>query len=110
MRDTPDKGREKLTGLEWIPVWRTTLSVGSVLTGIAWIASVVLIVLAWVFDIVYLGHLGIVAAALGATLTLAREHQRTRRQVYIVGMAGRDPIEVTPQGSRSNMSRIKRDS
>ena len=78
------------------------------LTGIAWIASVVLIVLAWVLDVVYLGLLGIVSAALAGTLTLAREHQQTRRQVYIVGMAGRDPIEVTPHVS--NMSRIKKDS
>lgn len=98
-----------MTGLGWVPVWRTTLSVGSVLIGIAWLASVGLIVMAWVLDVVHLGHLGIVSAAMAATLTLAREHQRTRRQVYVVGMAGREPIEVTPQGV-SSLTRVKKDS
>lgn len=95
-------------------MWRNTLSWGMVLIVAGWSVAFVLIILGWALDIIYLGFLGVVAAAFGATMALAREHQQTRRQVYIVGMAGREPLTVIPQRDPSdpvsNIGRIKKDS
>lgn len=95
-------------------MWRTTLSVGSVLIALGWTLAFGLIGLGWALDVIYLGLLGVVAAAFGGTLLLQREHAKTRKQVYVVGMAGREPLTVIPQREGrdpvSNVARIKKDS
>lgn len=95
-------------------MWRTTLSVGSVLIALGWAFAFALIALGWTLDVIYLGLCGVVAAAFGGTMTLQREHVKTRKQVYVVGMAGREPLTVIPQregrDSVSNVARIKKDS
>jgi hypothetical protein len=98
-------------------LWRHTLSVGWVLGTTAWIGSVALIGLGWLLDIIYLGHLGMTSAALGGTLTLSHEHQRTRRYVRALCMTEPpdDKLPVPAQRSvstiptLSNLGRIRAD-
>lgn len=62
-------------------MWDIEISFGTLtLTG-AWMAAVALIGAGWWLGEPALGQLGIVSAAVGATLTVIRDNQRTRRVV-----------------------------
>lgn len=62
-------------------MWSKSVTIGCVLMVAAWVAAAGLVLAGWLRDAPYLAHAGIVAAAMGGTLTLSREHQRTRRSI-----------------------------
>lgn len=93
-------------------MWRCTISVGSVLIGIAWTAAFTLVGVGWLTGVVYISHLGVVMGAMAGTLTLVREHQQTRRHIYAVFLASREPTDGLPlprDGQVSNFDRTRRD-
>lgn len=87
-------------------MWRSTISVGSVIIGSAWAAAFGAVVLGWMLDQPYLAHMGVLFAALGATLVLAGEHNRTRRHVYAVNLAMRTDDTIEPPRAQP-VSRIR---
>jgi hypothetical protein len=91
-------------------VWSMNVSLGSVLAGSSWAAAVGLIMISWAVDVVYISFLGIVFAALAGTLTLSREHHRTRRHVYLVARVT-DPLPTERRDDHpvANLSRVKRE-
>lgn len=69
-------------------MWSRSMSVGCVLSVAAWVAAFALIAAGWATDTVYVAHLGLATAGVAVALTIIRDNQRTRRQIYATHKRG----------------------
>ena len=60
------------------------LSWACLLMWVAWLLAVVLIGVGWATGVIYVGHAGLVSAAVAATLVVRLDNERTREVVRAV--------------------------